>query len=49
MATIIYTRTDEAPLLATYSLKPIIEAFAQGRPSGDGLCPAASLFPGGFG
>ena len=28
MATIIYTRTDEAPLLATYSLKPIIEAFA---------------------
>ncbi|MBN9644097.1 NADP-dependent isocitrate dehydrogenase [Corynebacterium mendelii] len=28
MATIIYTRTDEAPLLATYSLKPVIEAFA---------------------
>lgn len=28
MATIIYTRTDEAPLLATYSLKPIVEAFA---------------------
>ena len=28
MAKIIYTRTDEAPLLATYSLKPIIEAFA---------------------
>ncbi|WP_153393141.1 NADP-dependent isocitrate dehydrogenase [Ornithinicoccus halotolerans] len=28
MATIIYTKTDEAPLLATYSLKPIIEAFA---------------------
>ncbi|WP_298750754.1 NADP-dependent isocitrate dehydrogenase [uncultured Serinicoccus sp.] len=28
MSTIIYTRTDEAPLLATYSLKPIIEAFA---------------------
>ncbi|MVA74802.1 NADP-dependent isocitrate dehydrogenase [Auraticoccus sp. F435] len=27
MATIIYTKTDEAPLLATYSLKPIIEAF----------------------
>ncbi|MFB9731256.1 NADP-dependent isocitrate dehydrogenase [Ornithinimicrobium kibberense] len=28
MSTIIYTRTDEAPLLATYSLKPILEAFA---------------------
>lgn len=28
MSTIIYTRTDEAPLLATYSLKPVIEAFA---------------------
>ncbi|MDM7860581.1 NADP-dependent isocitrate dehydrogenase [Alteromonas sp. ASW11-36] len=25
---IIYTKTDEAPLLATYSLLPIIEAFA---------------------
>ncbi|MEP6816615.1 MAG: NADP-dependent isocitrate dehydrogenase, partial [Marmoricola sp.] len=25
---IIYTRTDEAPLLATYSFLPIIEAFA---------------------
>ncbi|MDO4928866.1 MAG: NADP-dependent isocitrate dehydrogenase [Corynebacterium sp.] len=29
MAKIIYTRTDEAPLLATYSLKPIVEAFAR--------------------
>ncbi len=28
MAKIIYTRTDEAPLLATYSLLPIIEAYA---------------------
>ncbi|AIG63738.1 isocitrate dehydrogenase [Corynebacterium atypicum] len=28
MATIIWTRTDEAPLLATYSLKPIVEAFS---------------------
>ncbi|HSN44534.1 MAG TPA: NADP-dependent isocitrate dehydrogenase, partial [Propionibacteriaceae bacterium] len=27
MAKIIYTRTDEAPLLATYSLLPIVEAF----------------------
>ena len=28
MATIIYTHTDEAPMLATGSLLPIIEAFA---------------------
>ena len=28
MAKIIYTLTDEAPLLATYSLLPVIEAFA---------------------
>src|ERR1700744_4208081 len=28
MAKIIYTHTDEAPLLATYSFLPIIEAFA---------------------
>ena len=27
MATIIYTLTDEAPLLATYSFLPIVEAF----------------------
>ncbi len=27
--TIIYTRTDEAPLLATYSLLPVIEAFTK--------------------
>ncbi|MEX3505160.1 NADP-dependent isocitrate dehydrogenase [Corynebacterium sp. LK2510] len=27
MAKIIWTRTDEAPLLATYSLKPIVKAF----------------------
>ncbi len=26
-ATIVYTRTDEAPLLATYSLLPVIQAF----------------------
>ncbi|MBL6763674.1 MAG: NADP-dependent isocitrate dehydrogenase [Verrucomicrobiae bacterium] len=30
--TIIYTKTDEAPALATYSLLPIIQAFA--KPSG---------------
>ena len=30
--TIIYTRTDEAPALATYSLLPIIQAFT--RPAG---------------
>ncbi|MGO1834959.1 MAG: NADP-dependent isocitrate dehydrogenase, partial [Actinomycetaceae bacterium] len=29
MSTIIYTLTDEAPLLATYSLKPIVEAYAR--------------------
>ena len=28
MAKIIYTKTDEAPLLATYSLLPIIRAYA---------------------
>ncbi|WP_374929013.1 NADP-dependent isocitrate dehydrogenase [Kytococcus sedentarius] len=28
MAKISWTRTDEAPLLATYSLKPIVESFA---------------------
>ncbi|PWD50376.1 NADP-dependent isocitrate dehydrogenase [Serinibacter arcticus] len=28
MARIIYTHTDEAPLLATYSLLPIVEAYA---------------------
>ncbi len=28
MATIIYTKTDEAPMLATYSLLPIIKAYA---------------------
>ena len=28
MATIIYTKTDEAPMLATFSLLPIIEAYA---------------------
>ena len=28
-ATIIYTRTDEAPALATQSLLPIIRAFTQ--------------------
>ncbi len=31
MATIIYTHTDEAPLLATYSFLPIIQAYAAGR------------------
>ena len=28
MAKIIYTLTDEAPMLATYSLLPLVEAFA---------------------
>ena len=29
-ATIIYTRIDEAPALATYSLLPVIQAFTKG-------------------
>lgn len=29
MPTIIYTKTDEAPALATYSLLPIVQAFAR--------------------
>ncbi len=29
MATIIYTQTDEGPLLATYSFLPIVSAFAE--------------------
>jgi len=29
-AKIIWTKTDEAPLLATYSLLPIIRAFTRG-------------------
>ena len=33
--TIIYTLTDEAPLLATYSFLPILQAFA--RPAGVGV------------
>ncbi len=32
MAKIMYTRTDEAPLLATYSFLPIVEAFC--KPAG---------------
>ncbi len=28
MATIIYTLTDEAPMLATYSFLPVVSAFA---------------------
>ena len=28
MAAIIYTQTDEAPLLATYSFLPIVSAYA---------------------
>src|ERR1700689_4171993 len=29
MATIIYTHTDEAPLLATYSFLPIVSSYAE--------------------
>ena len=28
MATIMYTLTDEAPMLATYSFLPVVQAFA---------------------
>ena len=41
--TIIYTLTDEAPLLATYSLKPIVEAFAS--TAGSDVKPAISRWP----
>ena len=45
-ATIIYTHTDEAPLLATYSFLPIIQAYAgTGRVSPSR--PATSRWPGG--
>jgi len=29
MSAIIYTQTDEAPLLATYSFLPIVSAYAE--------------------
>ena len=29
MSTIIYTKTDEAPMLATYSFLPIVEGFTR--------------------
>ena len=39
MSTIIYTRTDESPLMATYSLKPIVEAYAKAAGKTDALKP----------
>ena len=33
MAAIIYTQTDEAPLLATYSFLPIVSAYRPIRPA----------------
>ena len=42
---IIYTHTDEAPLLATYSFLPIIEAYAS--KAGVGSRPATSRSPAG--
>ena len=38
---IIYTLTDEAPLLATYSLLPIIETFT--KPAGIEIVKVTSL------
>ena len=40
--TIIYTLTDEAPLLATYAFLPIIRTFAE--PAGSRSRPATSLW-----
>ena len=39
MSKLIYTETDEAPMLATYSLLPVIQRFA--KPMGievSGVC-----------
>ena len=44
MAKIIYTHTDEAPLLATYSFLPIIEAYAVDRRASTSR-PATSRWP----
>jgi len=44
--TIIYTETDEAPALATYSLLPIIERMR--TPVELTLKPETSLYPGGL-
>ena len=41
--TIIYTLTDEAPLLATYSLLPIIRTFT--APAGIDVETATSRWP----
>ena len=46
--TIIYTHTDEAPALATYSLLPVIETFAIDsplRPFGVGEQPVPAVWP----
>ena len=40
-STIVYTHTDEAPALATYSLLPIIQAF--GKTADIEFVPATSL------
>ena len=42
--TIIYTLTDEAPLLATYSLLPIIRSFT--APAGIAIDPDRGHGPG---
>ena len=41
MSKIIYTECDEAPMLATYSLLPIIQRFA--KPMGIEVTIASSL------
>ena len=37
MPKIIYTHTDEAPALATYSFLPILQAFAKAGTTTDGV------------
>ena len=41
--TIIYTLTDEAPLLATYAFLPVIRAFADAAPESTSR-PVTSLW-----
>ena len=40
--TIIYTLTDEAPLLATYAFLPIVQTFTE--PAGIRVSPVTSLW-----
>ena len=46
-STIIYTHTDEAPALATYSFLPVIQAYASTARAASPSRPATSPWPGG--